>query len=58
MSGGCFWADDPFALPEDDPDATPCPTCGTPIEALGTADPDQHVAVPCGCPVPGDVLEG
>ncbi|ARS89249.1 hypothetical protein [Natrarchaeobaculum aegyptiacum] len=54
---GCFWADDPFELPEYGPDVTPCPNCGTPISEVATTDALEHVAIPCGCPVPGGVLE-
>lgn len=35
----------------------PSPRCGTPIEAVVSSGPLEHVATPCGCPAPGDVLE-
>ncbi|ARS91219.1 hypothetical protein [Natrarchaeobaculum aegyptiacum] len=54
---GCFWADDPFELPEYGPDVTPCPRCGTPITHVTSTGPLEHVAIPCGCPAPGELLE-
>ncbi|RQG91818.1 hypothetical protein [Natrarchaeobius chitinivorans] len=57
---GCFWADDPFGSiePEDEPDdsVTRCPRCETPIAIVSSVGPTTHVATPCGCRVPGDVL--
>lgn len=56
MTSDCSWADDSTPA-ADDPDATPCPRCGTPIAAVSSAGPDTAVATPCGCPVPADTLE-
>ncbi|ARS91922.1 hypothetical protein B1756_17700 [Natrarchaeobaculum aegyptiacum] len=44
-------------MPEYGPGVTPCPRCGTPIEAVTSSGPLEHVASPCGCPAPGAVLE-
>ena len=53
----CFWADGPFE-PTAVPSGAPiCPRCGTPIAAVTSVGPTDHVATPCGCAVPGDVLE-
>ncbi|WP_243637900.1 hypothetical protein [Natrarchaeobius oligotrophus] len=58
---GCFWADDPFESVDpggaDEDGPTRCPRCGTPIAIVSSTGPTTHVATPCGCRVPGDVLE-
>lgn len=59
-----FWANDPVESTDptdgdgDGGDSKPrCPRCGTPVLVVTGLGPTEHVATPCGCRVPGDLLE-